>query len=231
MDYFQPQVQPQFYTINDFTETYTNNTNNTNNSNVNLWRDTIQDRNSIFFNCSYLIRELCIIIDTYYRINNNYILIFKNLSYSQRKDFYIELTEFEIKFNKSRHLDNNNNIIVTDIHIPTLNVWSIPDHRISTPRVYNFNPDVFNNFYNTLSVGFNVLNNDCIIVSMQDYIKFRKIWNNAITAFYDITFPTTITHNNNKLKHKLSDMIFDNKEKLTDSVYKDFMETICKISD
>ena len=230
MDYFQPQVQPMFYTINDFTETYTNNDNNTNNGNVNLWRDTIQDRNSIFFNCSYLIRELCIIIETYYRINNNYILIFKNLSYSQRKDFYIELTEFGIKFNNSRHLDNNN-IIVTDIHIPTLNVWSITDYRISTSRVYNFNPSVFNNFYTTLWVGSTILNNGCIIVSMSDYIKFRKILKNAIMAFYNRTMPTTVTHNNNKLKHKLSDMIFDNKEKLTDSVYKDFMETISKISD
>ena len=227
MDYFQHQGQPLFYTINNFTETYPNYDNN---GNVNLWRDPITDGpNNIFYNCSYLIRELCIIIDNRYRINNNCILIFKNLSYSQRKDFYIELTEFGIKFNKSRNLVNN--IIVTDIHIPTLNVWSITDYRISTSRVYNFNPTVFNNFYNTLWVGSTILNNGCIIVSMPDYIKFRKILKNAIMAFYDRTIPTTITHNNNKLKYKLSDMIFDNKEKLPDSVYKDFMETIFKISD
>lgn len=230
MDYLQLQQQPRFYTIDNFTETYPNDDNN---GNVNLWRDPITDRTSIFFNCSYLIRELCIIIDTYYRLSNNCILIFKNLRYSQRKDFYIELTEFGIKFNKSRNLDNNNNnnIIVTDIHIPTLNVWSITDYRISTSRVYNFNPTVFNNFYTTLWVGSTILNNGCIIVSMSDYIKFRKILKNAIMAFYNRTMPTTVTHNNNKLKHKLSDMIFDNKEKLTDSVYKDFMETISKISD
>jgi hypothetical protein len=218
-----------FYNITDFVQQYSNVNDNTP---VNRWRELILDNSCVFLKCSYLIREICIIIDSHYRGNNNCTIIFKNITYLQRKDFYIELTDFGIKFNKYKYLDTDGSFI-TDIYIQTLNIWSIADYRINPSRIYNFNPNAFNRFYYSLWSGSTTLAGGNIIVSMQDYIKFRIIFKNITISFYDNNNSNSfrnLTFNNHKIKHELSDMIFDIKEIFTDAVYKEIMEKISEIS-
>jgi len=218
-------MNTQYYIASDFVEQYTNIY-----GNVHNWRDLILDSSSIFYKCSYLIREICSIIDIRYVINNDTIIIFNNLTSIQRKDFYNELTDFGIKFNKSRYF-NFDGSIITQLRIPTYNIWCIADYRFFPSRIYNLYPSQFDSLYNSLS-NTNPVFGEFINVFMIDYIKFRRILKNATISYYTNNNHNLINSNSNniQIKYQLSDIIFDIKENLTDVVYKDIMEKISKIS-
>jgi len=126
---------------------------------------------------------------------------------------------------------NNNNF---SIKIPLTNCWKIPSVPINTS---------LSHFYNTLDINLNnINNNNFIILSFENYIQYLKLLDN-------MNFPSNLSPNDNilltdsnptgsshlsicelsvslQLKHLLSDMIFDEKDNMTDNAFKTIMEKI-----
>jgi hypothetical protein len=122
---------------------------------------------------------------------------------------------------------NNNNF---SIKIPLTNCWLIPSLPINTS---------LSHFYSTLDINDN---NNFIILSFEDYIRYLKL-------LYNMNFPSNLSPVDNifltdsnpsgsshlsvcelsvplQLKHLLSDMIFDEKDNMTDNAFKTIMEKI-----
>ena len=144
-------------------------------------RDIVEDSHSIFHSFSYLIQHLLSLIDSY----TCEIFIIKGLTVSQRRDFYIELSQIGIHYTKNRYLDDNNNHC-TDICISITNIWSVPDYR-TTPElaIYRHHINVFNAFYSHID---NLLttrtgSNGNIIVSLENFLKFKRKFALAVSSY------------------------------------------------
>lgn len=231
---------------------YTQRFESDNNIPSNLWLDIVIDSNDIFHGFSYLIRHLLKLIDDIIPCD---VLVVKYLSPSQRRDFYIELSKFGIKFRKARYFSEVSLNSTTDIIINTTHMWSVYDYRLSLQdrppfmpadhqimgtsqqQIYHLRINIFNQFYDSLNNNTPLLNN-CLIVSLRDYVTFKRIWfeakefinsrNNVIRRNNIINFNN---HSNNKItKHILADLVFDIKETLTDSTYKTLLDKISEIT-
>ena len=215
--------------------------------------DIIQDSNDIFHGFSYLIKHLFSLIDSAIPCKS---LTIKYLTALERKDFFVELSKIGIHFTKNSYFGDYHNLC-TDICIYTTDIWSIPDYR-NTPEltIYQHNIDVFNAFYSHISrfkLYSGINSNGYIIVSMVIYLKFKRIFVDALTSYNNIinnilyihnqpsysvnttvTTATTLSQqslsSNSKIKHKLADLIFDIKNNLTDATYKEIIEKIALIS-
>lgn len=218
--------------VDDFTSIYQINTDN--------WRQIIDDTRNYFYGFSYLVQYLFQIID--FRINFSsgkfQFLIIKDLSSNLRKDIYIELTNLQIDFTKKHYyifgdIDCDSYV---DICIPITNIWTITDFRkIHNHYLYSYKKDIFDEFYHKLKPLF--ILNCAIIVSMVDFIQFKKIFNDIVFSYnnqnntlYYVDDSNDETSNNN-IKHQLSDMIFDIKHKITDLQFKQILESISNIHD
>lgn len=160
------------------------------------WRDIVEDSYSIFHSFSYLIQHLLSLIDNDFHFQT---FIIKGLTVLQRRDFYVELSEIGIHFTKNRYLNYNRNMC-TDICISTANVWSVPDYR-TTPElaIYQHHINVFNTFYSRVD---NLLitrtdANGNIIVSLENFLKFKRIFADALSSYNQRRYINYNNINNN----------------------------------
>jgi hypothetical protein len=150
---------------------------------------------------------------------------------------------------------NNNNIQSVDIHINTTDFWNIIDYRIvSYPQswIYIHASNQFNSFYQNLQYTINTSNN--LVVSLHDFLEFKRLNNSIERSFFNSVaqhmsptghrsdlrgelVPTNIattiittSSQNNTIKHELADLVFDIKDQLKDSTYKDILEKIAELS-
>lgn len=210
--------------------------------------DIIEDQDSIFYTFSYLIQHLFSLIDSFLPCKS---FTIKGLTDQQRRYLYVDLTEIDIDFTLNTYFDSNNNKL-TDIQICTINLWSIPDYR-TTPDlyIYQYWINVFNNFYSRIDNS-SMSSNRNIIVSLKNYLMFKILYTDAISSYnfnfhnvnniihipnqYTFELPPlnnychTCVSSNTLIKHQLADLIFDIKDKLTDSTYKEILENISLIS-
>jgi len=177
--------EQQHYVITDFAQTFERETG----LNMASCRNIIQDSNDIFRTFSYLIKHLFTLLNypmLFSYIERNYdSLTIKGLTVSQRRDFYIELSQIGIHYTKNRYLDDNNNHC-TDICISITNIWSVPDYR-TTPElaIYRHHINVFNAFYSHID---NLLttrtgSNGNIIVSLENFLKFKRKFALAVSSY------------------------------------------------
>lgn len=242
------------YVITDFAQTFERNTGLP----MTSCREIVEDSRSIFNSFSYLIQHLFTLIDTAIPCQT---FIIKGLTVPQRHDFYVELSEIGIHFTKNRYLDDNHNQC-TDICISTTDFRSVPDYR-TTPElaIYQHHINIFNAFYSRIDVGLfttRTAANGNIIVSLVNYLKFKRIFADALSSYNhnryinynniinnnNIVYTQTLRHvttplrsncqpcvsQNTKIKHMLADLIFDIKDNLTDAMYKEILEKISLIS-
>jgi len=209
---------------------------------MSTFRDFIEHLHPILNSFSYLIEHLFSLIRRAMPCQS---FIVKGLAVPQTRDFYIELSD--------------------DYHNLCSHIWSVHDYR-TTPQlaIYQHSINVFNEFYSHLD---NLLTtraaaNGNIIVSLENFLKFKKICtdalysyhNNCYIDYYNInnniinniiympnqpalpTSPTQCTHSqlsvssNTKIKHQFADLIFDIKDDLSDSMYKEILEKIALVS-
>jgi len=166
------------YVITDFAQSFERETG----LNMVSCRNIIQDSNDIFRTFSYLIKHLFNFIDS----SPCETLTIKGLTVSQRRDFYIELSQIGIHYTKNRYLDDNNNHC-TDICISITNIWSVPDYR-TTPElaIYQYHINVFNAFYSRVErfeINRGTTANGNIIVSMENFLKFKRKLALAVTSY------------------------------------------------
>lgn len=169
-------------------------------------RDIVEDTYSIFFSFSYLIQHLFNLIDSDLHSQT---FIIKGLTIQQRRYFYVELSEIGIHFTKNKYLDDNRNHC-TDICISTADFWSIPDYRTSPElAIYQFRINVFNAFYSRVD---NLLNtriaaNGYIIVSLDFFLKFKRIFADALSSYNNNRYINRyINHNNNYIINNIVHM-------------------------
>ncbi len=207
----------------------------------------VEDSNSIFYTFSYLIKHLLSLINS---IISGETLTIKYLTVSQRKVCYIELSKIGIRFTKTRYFDVNRNYC-TDICTSIIDIWSIPYYR-HTPQlaIYQYHINIFEQFYSSITILGNHANGN-IIVSLSNFLQFKRIFNNAITSYNQQRYINNTNYNivsmsqqlttgprpsickpslNTIIKHQLADFIFDIKDDLTDAIYKEILEKIALIS-
>lgn len=147
-----------------------------------LCREIVQDSNSIFHSFSYLIQHLFSLIDSVIPCQT---FIIKGLTVPQRKDFYTELSQIGIHFTKYRFLDHNRNLC-TDICIYTSFCWSVPDYRTNPElAIYQHHINFFNAFYSHIDnlVTTQTSTNGNIIVSLENFLKFKRIFADALSSY------------------------------------------------
>ena len=180
------------YVITDFAQTFERNTGLP----MTSCRDIVEDSNDIFHEFSYLIKHLFSLIDTAIPCQT---FIIKGLTVPQRRDFYIELSQIGIHFTKNIYLDDNRNHC-TDICISTVDIWSVPDYRGSDDVViYQYWINVFNGFYSHVEnlLTTRTATNGNIIVSLENFLKFKRIFADAITSYHQQRYNTYNNINNN----------------------------------
>lgn len=227
---FRTQLRhQQNYIIDDFAETFERECN----LHMQSCRNIVQNRNSIFYSFSYLIQHLFSIIETLIPCET---FTIKGLTVPQRRNFYVELSEVGIRFTKHKYVDNNNNNC-TDICIPTSDLWTVPDFRI-TPEIayYQHKINLFNTFYSRVDNLIPTIINGNITVSLEHFLEFKRIFSDAITSYNQILYNNHInsmqnqqSYTNNQIKHDLADLIFDIKDDLSDNMYKKILEKISEI--
>lgn len=130
-------------------------------------------------------------------------------------------------------------------------IWSIPYYR-HTPQlaIYQYHINIFEQFYSSITILGNHANGN-IIVSLSNFLQFKRIFNNAITSYNQQRYINNTNYNivsmshqlttgqrpsisepslNTIIKHQLADFIFDIKDDLTDAIYKEILEKIALIS-
>lgn len=213
---------------------------------IDRWRNIIQDNNDIFNNFTYLIRHLFSLINNC-RTCKHFIL--KGLSDIQRRDIYIELHGFDCLRHLTKHRYTNiNNIQCVDLHIDATNFWNIFDYRNGSQNlIYRHYSQQLNSFYQ--NINYTTAPDDYLIVSFDDFLKFKRLLNSAERSYFNHDLQTSQTRRrldfnytnspqnticqsspNNTIKHELADLIFDIKDQLTDSIYKEILEKIALIS-
>ena len=167
------------YVITDFAQSFERDTGLT----MASCRDIILDSNSIFRTFSYLIEHLFNLIDS----SHCETLTIKGLTVSQRRDFYIELSQIKIHYTKNRYLDDNHNHC-TDICISTTNIWSVPDYTTNPElAIYQHHINVFNGFYSNVN-NLGTTSNGNIIVSMRDFLDFKRIFADALSSYNQLLY-------------------------------------------
>lgn len=242
------------HVITDFAQTFERDTGLP----ITSCRDIVEDSHSIFHSFSYLIEHLFSLIDSAIPCQT---FIIKGLTVPQRHDFYVELSEIGIHYTKNRYLDDDNNHC-TDICISITNIWSVPDYRTNPElAIYLHHINVFNAFYSRVErfeINRGTTTDGNIIVSMENFLKFKRIFTDALSSYNhnryinynniinnnNIVYTQTLRHittpissncqpcvsQNTKIKHQLADLIFDIKDDLTDAMYKEILEKIALIS-
>lgn len=125
---------------------------------------------------------------------------------------------------------NNNNF---SIKIPLTNCWKIPSVPINSS---------LSHFYSTLDINLNNDNTNFIILSFEDYIHYLKLLDNMnLPSNLSPVDNILLTDSNPtgssqfsvselsvslQLKQLLSDIIFDEKDNMTDNAFKSIMEKI-----
>ena len=207
-------------------------------------RNIIQDTNSIFHGFSYLIKHLLSLIDFVIPCQS---FTIKGLTSSQRKNIYIELFHIGIEYTKTKNF-NNNQDYTTSIRIDTTDFWSVLDFRIINHNsIYQHHINIFNAFYSHVN-NLGTTDLGCIIVSMHDFMKFKRIFADAVRSYNQLQINNTINNNlhmpnqlssysvattvssNTNIKQQLADLIFDIRHDLTDAKYKEILEKIAVIS-
>lgn len=140
-------------------------------------------------------------------INNCSFIVITNL-----ENLYNDVT-FNLNYLKISYFNycyNNNNF---SIKLPLTNCWKIPSEPI-----YNN----LNGFYNNLNINLNN-NYNFITLSFEDYIQYIKI-------IYNITPSIVIADSESSIpmhiKIMLADIIFDEKDNMSDSAFKNILEKI-----
>ena len=118
---------------------------------------------------------------------------------------YLKIEFYKITFQKSN----------SSICIPIFQCWSIP----SSPHSL-----ILNNFYNNLISENNIIRwgVDYFIISLNHYICYLNIINNNNNN-------NNNNSNSTNIKYELSDIIFDQKDNMTDSAFKIIMEKIAAL--
>ena len=163
-----------------------------------------------------------------------------DLNSQQRHILYKHLSEFNITWWKN----NDTKSICININ----NIWKIPQRNSNYPifiRNIQTNIDLYNGFYDRVQYQTSAFLTGWLIVSSNNFIRYRRMisicierYNNSFRFVnHNNTNNILISNiipfsNNSKNTHKmeLSNLIFDIKEKLTDSEYKTIMDTLANIS-
>ena len=189
--------EQQPYVITDFAQSFERDTGLT----MASCRDIILDSDSIFRTFSYLIEHLFNLIDS----SPCETLTIKGLTVSQRRDFYVELSQIGIHYTKNRYLDDNHNHC-TDICISTTNIWSVPDFR-TTPElaIYQHHINIFNAFYSNVN-NLGTTANGNIIVSLENFLKFKRKFALAVTSYNQRLYINYNNINNNYIINNIINM-------------------------
>ena len=234
--------------------------------NIQFLKDTVSYPNQ-FFGYSNLIKIISNQINHFLNNNNNVGINYQFLNISNLNDEYTklfcsQLNIFGIKYDKIVQLNN-----IYCISIDFKDIWSIDDYTLNInqivfPTILFENPTQLYNFYSS----FTILHRNSqrkLIVSLNDYIKFRRfifpsidiyrLYNHSQTPYPLISYsdilnfgeniqfdsdnvsndnPKSQNNYNMNFKHtsKLANIIFDIKEKITDSEYLELMDTISLIN-
>ena len=167
-------------------------------------REIVEDSHSIFHSFSYLIEHLFSLIDSAIPCQT---FIIKGLTVPQRRDFYVELSEIGIHFTKNRYLDDDHNQC-TDICISIANIWSVPDYRtIPELAIYQYRINVFNAFYTRVDnlVTTRAAANGNIIVSLENFLKFKRIFADAL---YSYNHNRYINYNNINNNYIINNIVY-----------------------
>ena len=181
----------QHHVITDFVHTFENETGLT----MLSCTDIIEDSHSIFHSFSYLIKHLFSLIDSAIPCQT---FTIKGLTILQRRYFYLELSQIGIYFTKNRYIDDNHNFC-TDICILTTDFWSIPDFRTSPQlAIYQHCINVFDAFYSCVDNSLITrAANGNIIVSLEYYLKFKRILINSVSSYNYNCYINNINYMNN----------------------------------
>lgn len=215
------------FIINDFVSLFESKFN----LNHQYWYNIIEDNHDSFYDFNLLTKFLLTQIDSC--INQFDHFVIKSLTDGLYADVFHILDELDINYHKIEWLEDNNDINVYII-IPTLNIWTICDFRTNPDHyIYRIKKNNFDTFYNNLSFQ-NINKSYNIIVSLQEYIYFKKIlletfslYNSIIDYFDDFDHEPHIINSN--IKIELSNIIFDIKHELSDLDYKKLLDLISKI--
>jgi len=171
-------------------------------------------------------------------IDNNYsFIIITNLE-NLYNEVTSNITNLEIYYFNYSY--NNNNF---SIKIPLTNCWKIPSVPINTNN--NAFYTSLSGFYNRLDINSNIRFEDYILLSFEEYILYIRIINDnrQISVFnnnnsnnnsnmYD-SIPTGYSSESScelsipmRLKLLISDIIFEEKDNMTDSAFKNILEQI-----
>ena len=194
--------------------------------NIDYCSNIIEDPDSMFCGFSYIVKFILTLLDS----SNCEILLIRTPDRIIRKNIYITLSKFSIPFIKN--VSNSGTDILID------NLFYIPDFRTGYHSRYNTHlyQDNFNSFTDLYSLidnngGISITNTDynIIIVSLEHFIKFKRIQFSHRPRDEEHVQVQSVSPNY-KIKHQLADLIFDVKENLTDSTFKEIMEKISLIS-
>ncbi len=135
-----------------------------------------------------------------------------------------------ININSFQFLDNTRNYIFSIIvNNPYKNIFNFQNfNREQRQLLYNALQELHINYTNQYSF-FGYVTNVQIIVNEHVRLRLFTFDNRAVYAGKTYSYIKLIRNNNMKHKLKLSDLIYDIKDSINDTVYKDFMETIAKI--
>jgi len=168
-------IRTQYRVITDFVQTFQRDYGLTTRS----WCDIINNPNSIFDGFSNLIEHLFALIDS--DIPSQSFTI-KGLNTTQRRDFYIELSNIGINYSTNQNYHDNGNQS-TDICINTINMWSVPDYR-TTPElaIYQYSQHRFDSFYSGLTLISRINTQvpySLLMVSLENFLEFKRIFIDA----------------------------------------------------
>lgn len=205
----------------------------------------IEDPDSVFCGFSYIIKFILTLINSFN--DDTLTLVIKDIIPSLRRTLYIELSKIKIPFTKTRYTGTN---LDPRIYILTGKPWYVPDYRtgLSDPGLYSTYATApylgainsFNELYSSIenlgciSVSGTHYNTAFFIVSLEYFIQFKRI--ELFSRRRQLISPTQTPYSlyeqshNYKIKHQLSDLVFDIKENITDSTFKEMMEKIALIS-
>lgn len=148
------------------------------------WNVSINDTNDTFYGFDFITKLLSIIFNN--KINKYNFVVFTKLSKYQRQIIYNTLNNFGIHFNKIRNAIYNT--IAFSINLNS--IWTIPNFSNNIPFIFIDYKSQLTLFYNSLKpFNYSSFNKNYIQVSMQQYIQYRKLFNNA-SIQYSIKYNT-----------------------------------------
>lgn len=180
----------------------------------------VLDQSDIFFNFTIFQSFICNFIDDFKKYNFENVIITniktQDVSLINNNLLYLKLNFFKIK------LDNDT--IFKSFRISIINCWSVPSQHYG-----NIDLNSFNNFFNSHSI-FHI--NNLYILTLPIYLDWLNLFWFYNNFYFNNNINTDYSEYNNhcvfNLQHKqtFSNIIFDNKDNMSDCAFMNMMEAI-----